>query len=77
MFDTGVARFVTVETRLHRVGGIPDKFFLEKRTDEFLALPDVDTKIGAVLTELGTLIATKDMDTAAHLRRRTDSRNPR
>ena len=40
VFDTGVARFVTVETRLHRVGGIPDKFFLEKRTDEFLALPD-------------------------------------
>lgn len=63
VFDTGVAKFATVESRIHRVGDIKDFDVVLRKKDEYLALGNnTVAKIQKAVTDILTVLASIDMD---------------
>ena len=63
VFDTGVAKFATVESRIHREGDLKDFNFILNKKDEYLALgSNITAKIAKAATDYYTVLASLDMD---------------
>ena len=63
VLDTGVAKFATVESRIHRVGDIPDFNFILNKKDEYLALgTNTTAKIAKAMVDYYTVLGTMDLD---------------